>query len=86
MAIKYRIREETLRSGNRMFYVEYKPYFLGWWKPVTEYVSGYNNYWPDVKRSTLEEAKKFVTQQKLKDAEKEAQRKAIEIVKVKYYK
>ena len=84
MAIKYRIREETLRNGERTFYVEYKPYFLGEWGNVTEYVSG-NKYWRDVKRSTLEEAKSFVTQQKLKDAEREAQRKAIEIVKVKYH-
>ena len=85
MAIKYRIREEKLRNGNRTFYVEYKFSFLAPWEPVTEYVSG-RTYWQDVKRATLEEAKKFVTQQKLKDAEKEAQRKAIEIVKVKYYK
>ena len=84
MAIKYRIREETRRNGERRFYVEYKPYFLGEWEPVTEYVSG-RTYLQDVKRSTLEEAKKFVTQQKLKDAGREAQIKAMEIVKVKYH-
>jgi hypothetical protein len=84
MAIKYRIREETLRNGERTFYVEYKPYFLGRWEPVTEYVSGYS-FWRDVKRATLEEAKAYVLQQKLKDAETEAQKKASEIVKVKYH-
>lgn len=84
MAIKYRIREETLRNGKRTFYVEYKLFFLGSWEPVTECVNDYN-YWKDVKRATLEEAKSFVLQQKLKDAEAEAQRKATEIVKVKYH-
>jgi hypothetical protein len=84
MAIKYRIREETLRNGNRTFYIEYKFFFLGRWEPVTECVNGYD-YWRDVKRATLIEAKSFVLQQKLKDAEADAQRKAIEIVKVKYH-
>lgn len=84
MAIKYRIREQTLRNGDRAFYVEYRAYFLGEWRNVTESVNDYN-YWKDVKRATLEEAKSFVLQQKLKDAEEEAQRKATEIVKVKYH-
>ena len=84
MAKKYRIREETLRNGARTFYVEYKLFLLGRWEPVTEYISGYS-YWRDVERATLEEAKSFVLQQKLKDAEAEAQRKATEIVKVKYH-
>ncbi len=84
MAIKYRIREETLRNGNRTFYVEYKRFLLDRWEPVTELLSGYR-YPKHVKRSTLKEAKSFVLQQKLKDAEAEAQRKATEIVKVKYH-
>lgn len=84
MATKYRIREETLRNGERTFYVEYKLFFLGEWENVTEVVSGYS-YPKHVKRATLEEAKSFVTQQYLKDAKAEAQRKATEIVKVKYH-
>ena len=84
MAIKYRIREETLRNGKRTFYVEYQSILLGRWKVEKEIISGYT-YPRDVKRATLKEAQSYVTQQKLKDAELEAQRKASEIVKVKYH-
>jgi len=84
MAIKYRIREETRRNGERMFYVQYKFCLLCRWENVTEYISGYT-HWRDVKRATLKEAKAYVLQQKLKDAETEAQKKASEIVKVKYH-
>ena len=84
MAIKYRIREETLRNGKRTFYVEYESFLLGRWKVEKEIISGYT-YPREVKRATLEEAKSYVAQQKLKDAEADARRKATKIVKVKYH-